>query len=184
MPFLLFHLYHFIQEGVHKTLRLGGVLGMFLFPTHGSSPFPLQSDAIIDMQGHAVNPAECISVTIRFDGSKKEPGSHRLKECIRVRTIKNLVCPHHRDEILCLRQIDYVVSVSWKHVNCLDLFSAHFKFDHFICTDLPFLNQAVTGNNDKELPLSVMPMLSFCDPRLGDVYAELSMIGCLQQLSK
>ena len=59
-------------------------------------------------------------------------------------------------------------------MDCFNLISRNFKIQHFICADLAFLNQSVTGNNDKEFPLGMMPMLSFRDAGFRDIYAELS----------
>ena len=98
--------------------------------------------------------------------------------------IKHLICPHHGNEVLRLRQIDDIVRVSRQHMNCLDLISGYLKLDYFISSNLPFLNEAVTGYNNEELPLGVMPVLSLCDPGFADIHGELAMISGFQKFRK
>ena len=98
--------------------------------------------------------------------------------------IKDFICPHHGHKVLGLAQVDNVVGISRQHVDSLNLLPAHFKFDYFIRANLSLLDQAMTGNNNEEFPFAIMPVLSLCNSRLGDIHAELTMVGGLQQLSK
>ena len=107
---------------------------------------------------------------------------HRLSESIRRVVIEDLVSPHDRDKVFSVGKIDDVVRISGKHVNRLDPISTDLEFDHFIRADLSFLDQAVAGDDDEELPLGIVPVLSLCDTGLGDVDGELAVIGGFQKL--
>ena len=98
--------------------------------------------------------------------------------------IKDFICPHNRDEIFCLRQINDVVGLSRQHLYRLDAIPAHFKFDHFIRADLPLPNQAMTGHHDEKLPFAIVPVLPLRDARLGNVHAELTVVCGLQPFRK
>lgn len=98
--------------------------------------------------------------------------------------VKNFICPHHRDKVLCLGKIDDVVGIAGKHVNGLYSFSTHLKFNDLVRPNLPFLNEAVTSDHNKELPLAVMPVLAFRDSRFGDIHRKLPMIRGFQQLGE
>ena len=41
------------------------------------------------------------------------------------------------------------------------------------------LYQSMSGYYDEKLPLAIMPMLSFCDSRFGNVHRELAVVDCL-----
>lgn len=51
--------------------------------------------------------------------------------------------------------------------------AAHLEIQYFVGADLPFLNKPVTADDDKKFPLTVVPMLPFCDAGFTDVYTEL-----------
>ena len=42
-----------------------------------------------------------------------------------------------------------------------DFIARNLEFDNFVRADFTFLNESVTGNDDKKLPFAVMPMLTF-----------------------
>ncbi len=92
--------------------------------------------------------------------------SHLLKERIRSPRIKNLITGHHRNQILRLTEVNNVVGPARNHVDGLYLISGNLKLHHLSGVDVTLLNQTVTGNYDKELPLGVVPMLALCDARL------------------
>lgn len=62
----------------------------------------------------------------------------------------------------------------------LNLVTAHFELNYFVGTNLSLLNQPMTGYHDKELPFRIMPVLTFCDPRLQNINRNLSMFDCFQ----
>lgn len=142
------------------------------------------STLIIYAQGPTVNLVLYISVTIRFPELKREPELHRLKKCIRMIAVKDLVCPHNCDKVFSLRQIDDIVGISRKHVHSLDLIPAHLKLNHFISSDFPLLDQTMAGNYNEKLPLRIVPVLPLCDARLRNINAELAMVCSLKQLRK
>ena len=80
--------------------------------------------------------------------------------------VETLVAVHDSHEVFGVRQVDDVVGIAGEHVNGLDLVAAHLKLNDFIGTELALLNLAVTGNDYEELPLGVMPMFAFGNPRL------------------
>lgn len=80
--------------------------------------------------------------------------------------VENLIRPHNSHQILRLRQIDDVMGVPRQHMYRLDLFAAYLKLQHFVCANLPLLNQAMAANHNEELPLAVVPVLSLRDARL------------------
>ena len=98
--------------------------------------------------------------------------------------VKNLVAGHHRHQIFRLGQVDDVVSPSGNHVDSLDFVPGNFKFHRLSGVNIPFLNQAVTGNHDEQFPLGVVPVLPLRDARAADVDAHLSAIGGVYQLGE
>ena len=95
--------------------------------------------------------------------------------------IKRFICPHDGDEIFGLGEVDDVVRVAGKHLHSGDFFAGHFKFDDFAAADSALLNQTVTGNNDENLGLGVVPVLAADDAGAGDVDGDLACVLCLQQ---
>ena len=65
----------------------------------------------------------------------------------------------------------------------LNLISAYFKLDNLVITNLAFLNKTMSSNNNKEFPLTVIPVLSLSDTRLRYIHGELTTISSFQQLS-
>ena len=77
--------------------------------------------------------------------------------------IKRFIRPHDGDEIFGLGEVDDVVRVAGEHLNGGDFFAGHFKFDDFAAADSALLNQTVTGNDDENLGLGVVPVLAADD---------------------
>ena len=63
---------------------------------------------------------------------------------------------------------------SGDHIDCLNLIPTYFEFHHFTGINIPFLDQSVPCHNNKKLPLTVVPMLPLCNPRLTDINRNLS----------
>ena len=98
--------------------------------------------------------------------------------------VKNLVTGHDRHQVFCFRQINNVVCPAGNHVDSLDLIPGNFKLHRFSGVDVPFLNQAMTGNYNEQLPLGVVPVLPLGDARAADVDAHLSAIGGVYQFGE
>ena len=45
--------------------------------------------------------------------------------------------------------------------------------------DIALLDQRASADDDKELPLAVVPMLPFGDTGLADIHAEMTAVDCL-----
>ena len=80
--------------------------------------------------------------------------------------IKQLIRPHEGDEVLGVTQIDDIVRPTGNHVDGFDLVARYLKADLLICVDVSLLNQRATADDDEELPLRVMPVLTFGDAGL------------------
>ena len=109
-----------------------------------------------------------------------------IKERIRVRGIKDLVAIHHRDEVLCVGEVDDVMRIPGEHVDALDIVARDFKLDHlaFRVVEVALLDEAVTGDHDKELPLGIVPMLPLGDARFADVDGDLTTVEGMHQLGE
>ena len=95
--------------------------------------------------------------------------------------IKRFICPHDGDEIFGLGEVDDVVRVAGEHLNSGDFFTGHLKFDDFAAADSALLNQTVTGNDDENFRLGVVPVLAADNAGAGDVDGDLSCVLRLQQ---
>ena len=74
--------------------------------------------------------------------------------------VENFVAGHHRHQILRFRQVDNVVRPAGNHVDSLNLIPGNLKLHRFSGVDVPFLDQAVASDHDKQFPLGVVPVLS------------------------
>ncbi len=95
--------------------------------------------------------------------------------------VENLVAVHHRHQIFRFGQIDDVVSPAGNHVDSLDLVSGNLKLYRFPGVNVALLNQAVTSNHDKQLPLGVVPVLPLGNARAADIDRHLTAIGGMHQ---
>ena len=64
-----------------------------------------------------------------------------------------------------------------QHMHRLYFITAHLELDHLIGSDFTLLNQAVTRNDDEELPFCVVPVLSLCYSGLTDIHTELTAVS-------
>ena len=95
--------------------------------------------------------------------------------------VEELVAIHDRNQVLRLAEIDDIMGMAGQHVNALDIITGYLKLNDFIRSQFAFLNQAMSGNDDEELPLGIMPMLAFGDAGFGDIDADLTTIQCMHQ---
>ena len=110
--------------------------------------------------------------------------AYLLPECVGTVGVEALVAVHHCHEIFGVRQVDDIVGITGEHVHGLYLVTAYLELDDFISTELALLYLAMTGNDDEELPLGVVPMLAFGDAGLGNVHTELSVLCGFKKLGK
>ena len=89
-----------------------------------------------------------------------------IEESIWLFRIENFVAVHHCYEIIRIAQVNNVVSVAREHNDALDFISTYLIIEDFTGSFLAKLNQTMTGNNDEQLPLGMMPMLTFGYSRL------------------
>ena len=89
--------------------------------------------------------------------------------CIWFVGVEDFVAVHYCDEIFCVREVYYIVGVARQHVDCFYLVSADFEVQNLICSVFSLLYESVAAHNDEELPLGVVPMLSFGDAWFADV---------------
>ena len=107
-----------------------------------------------------------------------------LAKGVRVAGVELLVSPHDGHQVFRFAQVDDVVGVARQHLYRLDVAAVHLKFQDFLGTDFPLLDQAVATDHHKELPLGVVPMLALCDARFGDVHRNLSAVSGFQKLGE
>ena len=109
---------------------------------------------------------------------------YRFKKCVRMIRIKKLVCPHESDEVLSVAEIDDIMRPAGDHVNGFDLVTAELKTDFFVRMDIALFDQRMTADDDKELPLGIMPMLTLGDAGFRDIHTELTVISGFQKLGE
>ena len=80
--------------------------------------------------------------------------------------IEYLIAGHDRHEVLCVRQVNDIVSPSRNHVDGFDLVSGYFKLNGFPGVDVPLLDEPMALYDYKLFPLAVVPVLAFCNTRL------------------
>ena len=66
----------------------------------------------------------------------------------------------------------------------LDVVAGDLELDDFVGAQLALLDEAVAGDDDEELPLGVVPMLTFGDSGLADVNGDLAAIEGVDQLGE
>ena len=69
-------------------------------------------------------------------------------------------------------------------MNSLNLISADLKLHRLAGVDIAFLYESMSLNDYKQLPFTVMPMLSLGDTRSADIDADLSAILGVDQFGK
>ena len=62
------------------------------------------------------------------------------------------------------------------HINRFDLVAADLELDDLARVDIALLNQSVTVDDDEELPLRVVPVLSLRNARLADIDGDLAAV--------
>jgi len=98
--------------------------------------------------------------------------------------VEDLVAVHDRDEVLDLAEVDDVVGVAREHVDALDVVAGDFELDHLVGAELALLDEAMAGDDDKELPLGVVPVLPFGNAGLRDIDRDLAAVEGVDQLGK
>ena len=98
--------------------------------------------------------------------------------------VKDLVAGHDRHQIFRLGQVDNVVGPAGDHMDRLDLIPGNLKLHRLAGVDVPLLNQAVTGHDDEQFPLGVVPVLALGDAGAADVDGHLAAVGGVDELGK
>lgn len=98
--------------------------------------------------------------------------------------IKELVRPHEGDEVFGIAEIDDIMRPAGDHVDGFDLVAADLKADLLVRMDIALFDQRATTDDDKELPLRVVPVLTLGDAGLRDIHRKLTMISGFQKLGK
>ena len=70
------------------------------------------------------------------------------------------------------------------HINNGHLVTVYIEIINLICTDFSHLYKAFAGNHNELFRLGVVPVLTFCNARLGNVYTYLPGILCSYNFSK
>ena len=108
--------------------------------------------------------------------------SDLLIECVRVLRVEALVGPHDRHQLVGVAEVRDAVGVARQHLYRLDPLAADLELQNFVRVQFPFADQAVSGYNNEEFPLAVVPVLALGDAGLRDVHGELAAILGFQQL--
>ena len=98
--------------------------------------------------------------------------------------IEQLVRPHEGDEVFGVAEIDDVVRPAGDHVDGFDLVATDLKADFLIRMDIAFFDQRPTADDDEELPLGIVPMLTLGNTGLRDIHGKLTVIGSFQKLGE
>ena len=109
---------------------------------------------------------------------------YRQEVCIRFVRIEDFITVHDCDEVFGIRQVDYIVSIAWKHMNRFDLVAADFETEDFISVDATLLDKSVSAYDDEEFPLGVVPMLPLGYAWLADVDTYLAAVESVDKFSK
>ena len=67
---------------------------------------------------------------------------------------------------------------------CFDPFTADLEVEDFVGVDAALLDEAMAAHNDEELPLGVVPVLTFGDAWFADVDAYLATVQCMYEFSE
>ena len=80
--------------------------------------------------------------------------------------VKQLIRPHKGDKVLGITQIDDIMRPAGDHMDGFDRVAADLKADLLVRVDVTLLDQRATADNDEELPLRIVPMLTLGDAGL------------------
>ena len=81
--------------------------------------------------------------------------------------IEIFITSHDRYQIFGFTQINNIMCPSRNHIYCFHFISTYFKFNQLSCINISFLNQSMPMNYNKLFPFTIMPMLSFGNPRFA-----------------
>ncbi len=109
---------------------------------------------------------------------------YRVKVCIRMVLVEDLVAIHHRDEVLSLGQVDDVVGIAGKHDYALYPVPADFIVQDLVRAFLTEPDESVSRHDDELLPLCVVPVLPLGNAGLRDVDGHLPAVEEADQLSE
>ena len=94
---------------------------------------------------------------------------YRFKVCVWFVGVEDFVAVHDCNEVFGVGEVDDVVGVARKHVDCFYLVSADFKIEDFVGADATLLDKSVAAYYDEEFPLCIVPVLAFGDAWLADI---------------
>ena len=98
--------------------------------------------------------------------------------------IEYLVAVHDGNEVFGVGEVDDVVGVAGEHDDGLDFVTTNFIVQHFVCSFLAELDEAVARDDDELFPLGVVPMFTLGDTWLRDVDAYLSAVEGVNQFGE
>lgn len=98
--------------------------------------------------------------------------------------VEDFVAVHYGDEVFGVGEIDDVVGISREHDDRLYPVAGDFILQHFICPFLSHLYQAVALDDDKLFPFCVVPVLALGDAGLGNIDADLSALGSVDEFGE
>ena len=109
-----------------------------------------------------------------------------LKESIWFAGVEDFIAVHYCYKIFGIAQINDVVRISRKHVNCLHLIATHFPFQHLALrvVQVSLLDEAMTFHHDELLELRIVPVLTLSNTRLTDINGHLPCIKRMHQFSE
>mgnify|MGYP006924771117 CR=1 FL=1 len=110
--------------------------------------------------------------------------SHWFCKCIWMLRVEYFIADHNGDKVLGFREVDDIVRPSRNHVDGFDFIPGDFKFDCLSGIDISFLNKAMTGNDDEDFPLAVVPVLAFGDTGAADIDRYLPAVVGMHQLGE
>lgn len=91
---------------------------------------------------------------------------------------------YNSNQSLRLTEIDDIMCPAGNHVDNFNLIATDLKFHRFTCVDIAFLDEFLSGNHDKQLPLAVVPVLTLGNAGVIDIDANLSTILCVDKFGK
>ena len=98
--------------------------------------------------------------------------------------VEDFVAVHYCDEVFGVGEVDDVVGIARKHVDCFYLISAYFKVEDCIRSYSALLDKPVTADYDEKFPLGIVPVLTFGDTWFADVDRYLATVECVDELGE